>query len=62
MSKKIILALVAVLLLAAAIVPLLLIWSLNTLFQTGIEYTFATWLAAMFISSLVVGTLRKGVL
>lgn len=62
MSKKIILALAAALLLAAAIVPLLLIWSLNTLFQSGIEYTFATWFASMFISSLVVGTLRKGVL
>lgn len=34
-------------------VPLILIWSLNTLFSTGIEYTFWTWLAALILGALV---------
>ena len=34
-------------------VPLVIIWSLNTLFSTGIEYTFWTWLAALILGALV---------
>ena len=34
-------------------VPLLLIWSLNTLFALGIDYTFWTWLAALVLGSLL---------
>lgn len=30
--------------------PLAVIWALNTLFQTGIEYTFWTWLAVLVLS------------
>lgn len=33
-------------------VPLILIWSLNTLFSAGIEYTFWTWLAALILGML----------
>ena len=33
--------------------PLALIWSLNTLFTLGIEYTFLTWLAALVALLLV---------
>lgn len=41
-----------VLLLAVVIlIPLGVIWSLNTLFGLGIAYTFKTWFAALFISS-----------
>jgi len=34
-------------------VPLVLIWSVNTLFTTGIEYTFWTWLAALILGALI---------
>jgi hypothetical protein len=39
--------------------PLVLIWSLNTLFKTGIEYTFWTWLAALVLGLLVSGSAAK---
>jgi hypothetical protein len=44
-----------VLIIAVAVVtlPLVLIWSLNTLFGLGIAYTFRTWLAALFLGALV---------
>lgn len=32
-------------------VPLLIIWSLNTLFHLDIEVTFYTWLAALILTS-----------
>ena len=35
-----------------ALGPLLILWSLNTLFPSlAIEYTFWTWLAALFLAS-----------
>ena len=39
--------------------PLLLIWSLNTLFAVGIDYTFWTWLAALVLVSLVGSSASK---
>jgi hypothetical protein len=33
--------------------PIVMIWSLNTLFALGIEYTFFTWAAALFLGSLI---------
>lgn len=33
----------------AVTVPLVTIWSLNTLFSLGIQYTFWTWLAAFIL-------------
>ena len=36
--------------------PLLMIWSLNTLFALGIAYTWQTWVAAL----LIFGTLSAG--
>jgi len=35
--------------------PLATIWSLNTLFETGIAYTFKTWLAAVFLQMVTFG-------
>ena len=49
---KIFLLVVAVIAVIAAI-PLILIWSVNTLFATGIEYTVWTWLAALVLGSLI---------
>ena len=50
---------VSILIIAAIVLvtlcPLLFIWCINTLFSTGIAYSFETWLAALifgfFISS-----------
>jgi hypothetical protein len=36
-----------------AIGPLLLIWSLNTLFGLGIAYTLKTWAAALILGGAV---------
>ena len=35
--------------------PLATIWSLNTLFQLGIAYTFKTWLATVFLQAATFG-------
>lgn len=45
---------VAVVLFLVALGPLLIIWSLNTLFPAlAIEYTVWTWLAALILASAV---------
>ena len=36
--------------------PLLTIWSLNTMFDLGLEYTWKTWLAAAWLGGLVYGS------
>ena len=42
----------AVLVVLIALGPLLILWSLNTLFPAlAIPYTFWTWLAALFLAS-----------
>jgi hypothetical protein len=43
----------AVVLIAAG--PLLIIWSLNTLFGLGIAYNIWTWLAALILGFFVFG-------
>jgi len=50
----------AVVLILALIIagPLLLIWSLNTLFGLGIDYTIWTWLAAFILAAIVSPTVR----
>lgn len=43
-----------------ALGPLLLIWSLNTLFPVlAIDYTIWTWLAALILGSAVAPKIRK---
>jgi hypothetical protein len=39
--------------LAIVVGPLLLIWSLNTLFTLGIEYSITTWAAALVLGGVV---------
>lgn len=39
-----------------ALVPLGYIWSLNTLFAMGIEFTWTNWLAMFVLNVLVGGT------
>lgn len=52
------LALVVILLIAAG--PLLLIWSMNTLFPAlAIPYTIWTWLAALILGSAVAPKITK---
>jgi len=36
--------------------PLLSIWALNTLFGLGIAFTFETWAAALWLSTVVGGS------
>ena len=40
--------------LAYAIIPFLIIWSLNTLFGLGIVYEFESWLAMMILVGIPV--------
>lgn len=47
-------------LLGFALLPLGLIWSLNTLFLLKIEYTFFTWLSAMFIQFYLQIIIKSG--
>lgn len=41
--------------------PLATIWSLNTLFQLGIAYTFKTWLAAIFLQMVTFGGVSSAI-
>ena len=38
------------------VIPFGIIWSLNTLFHSGIPYTWQTWLATTILSSIVYGS------
>ena len=40
--------------------PLATIWALNTLFGTGIEYTFWTWLAMFVLVFTISSSVRSG--
>jgi hypothetical protein len=39
--------------------PLLIIWSLNTLFALSIEYSLSTWFAALVLSGAVSARVSK---
>jgi hypothetical protein len=58
----VLLAVVAVIAVVMAL-PLITIWSFNTLFGMGIDYTMWTWLAAFWLhailSGLVGGAIRR---
>lgn len=54
MKELIYLILLCILVVVAIVFgPLLLIWSLNTLFSLGIAYTFWTWLASLILISFI---------
>ena len=36
--------------------PLISLWAINTLFSTGIEYTVVNWLATMWLTILIMGS------
>lgn len=56
MKDNVVMAMVIVFLIALIIAtPLATIWSLNTLFSLNIAYTFWTWLAAVWLSTVTVG-------
>ena len=52
--KDIILGLLAFAL--TSIVPILIIWSLNTLFALGIAYTIKTWVATLILTATLAAT------
>lgn len=41
--------------------PFAAIWSLNTLFNLSIVYTFETWLAALFLNMITFGGLNNAI-
>ena len=53
-----ILGVVVLVVLIVALWPLLFIWSINTLFGTGIAYTWATWFAAIVLA-IMLGAARN---
>ena len=55
MTKDVAVGFAIVALIVAIVVfgPLLIIWSLNTLFALSIEYSLATWFAALVLSGAV---------
>lgn len=44
---------------AFGLIPIATIWTLNTLFDTGIEYTMQTWLAALLLAMAVGGSASR---
>jgi hypothetical protein len=48
-----------VVILAVVFGPLLGVWALNTLFATGIAYTFKTWLAMLLLESTIASRTRS---
>ena len=55
MTKDVAVGFAIVALIVAIVVfgPLLIIWSLNTLFALSIEYSLSTWFAALVLSGAV---------
>jgi len=51
---------IALVLQAITFVPLLLIWSLNTLFALSLPYTWATWFATLVLAVALSG--RKSII
>jgi hypothetical protein len=41
--------------------PLATIWSLNTLFNLGIDYTFWTWLAMAWLTMVTFGSVTNAI-
>jgi len=41
--------------------PLATIWSINTLFQLGIDYTVEAWLAVVWLSTVTFGGLTHAI-
>ena len=57
-------AFVAMVLIALAVivaVPLITIWSFNTLFGMSIEYTAWTWLAAFWLQAVLTGSVGAAI-
>jgi hypothetical protein len=46
---------------AVVVVPLITIWSFNTLFAMGIEYTAWTWLAAFWLQAVLTGSVGAAI-
>jgi hypothetical protein len=46
---------------AIVAIPLITIWSFNTLFGMGIEYTAWTWLAAFWLQAVLTGSVGAAI-
>lgn len=56
-TDTVLLALFVIALITAG--PLLAIWSVNTLFATGIAYTFTNWVAMMLLLAFIQARVSK---
>lgn len=56
-----ILGLIALIIAILVFAPLATIWSVNTLFSLGIEYTFKTWLATVWIQMVTFGNVTTAI-
>jgi len=54
-------AMVLIALGAIVAIPLITIWSFNTLFGMGIEYTAWTWLAAFWLQAVLTGSVGAAI-
>lgn len=61
--KKVLIVIVGIALLLAVVVfaPFITIWSLNTLFNLGIDYTIWTWAATVWLGMVTFGGLAANV-
>ena len=46
---------------AIVVVPLITIWSINTLFAMGIEYTVWTWVAMFWLQAALTGSVSAAI-
>lgn len=55
-NGSVFLIIVAAIIAVAVLIPLAFMWSINTLFDLGIAYTWKTWLAALIFIVFWVGS------
>lgn len=60
-SGILIVFLIVFLILMVLVGPLITIWSLNTLFNLGIDYTFWTWLATAWLCLVTFGNVASSI-
>ena len=56
-----VLGLIALIIAILVFAPLVTIWSMNTLFNLGIGYTFKTWLATVWIQMVTFGGVTSSI-
>lgn len=60
LSTEEVIAVVIIVILLAVMMPFAFIWAINTLFATGLAYSFWNWLAMVIFTSFVGGIFGAG--